>query len=80
MPEVKRRFLTIEQVAEELNVGQPLVRALIRSGELRGMQVGARGVWRISNQDVEEYISQAYQATAERLAAGELSDDDTASD
>lgn len=26
----KRRFLTIEQVAEELNVGVPLVRTLVR--------------------------------------------------
>lgn len=35
------RFLTIEQVADELNVKPPLVRALIKSGELRAIQVGA---------------------------------------
>jgi len=73
--DAKRRFLTIEQVAEELNVGQPLVRALLRSGELRGMQVGGRGVWRIGNTDVEDYIAQAYKTTADRIAAGELSED-----
>ena len=75
MTDAKRRFLTIEQVAEELNVGQPLVRALLRSGELRGMQVGGRGVWRIGNTDVEDYIAQAYKTTADRIAAGELSED-----
>lgn len=72
-----RRFLTIEQVAEELNVGQPLVKALLRTGELRGIQVGGRGMWRIATTDVEDYITQAYKTTAERIAAGELSDEET---
>lgn len=35
------RFLTIEQAAEELNVKHSLIRALIKSGELRAIQVGA---------------------------------------
>lgn len=38
-----RRFLAIEQVAEEHIVGQPLVRALLRTGEHRGIQIGGRG-------------------------------------
>ncbi|WP_342451743.1 excisionase family DNA-binding protein [Arthrobacter sp. H16F315] len=37
------RFLTIEQVAEELNVGLPTVRMLLKYGELRGTQIGGRG-------------------------------------
>jgi excisionase family DNA binding protein len=74
--EQKRRFLTIEQVAEELNVGQPLVRALLRSGELRGMQIGGRGIWRVASTDVEDYISQAYKTTAERIAAGEIPEEE----
>ena len=76
----QRRFLTIEQVADELNVGQPLIRALLRSGELRGMQVGARGVWRISTSDVEDYINLAYQATADRIAAGDMPEEESASE
>lgn len=54
------RFLTIEQVAEELNVGTPSIRAMIKTGELRGIQVGGRGVWRIGRQDLEDYIDNAY--------------------
>lgn len=69
------RFLTLAQVADELNVKQSLVQGLIRTGELRGFQVGGRGLWRIGRQDVEDYIIQAYQRTAERIAAGELQDD-----
>jgi excisionase family DNA binding protein len=70
-----RRFLTIEQVAEELNVKASLVRGLIKTGELRGIQVGGRGVWRIGANDLEDYIAEAYRRTAERIAAGEFKDD-----
>ncbi len=68
------RFLTLAQVADELNVKQSLVQGLIRTGELRAFQVGGRGMWRIGRQDVEDYIAQAYQRTAERIAAGDLED------
>src|SRR5947208_2707146 len=74
----RRRFLTVEQVSGELNVGVPQIRALLRSGELRGIQVGGRGIWRIGLQDVEDFIQDAYRKTAERIAAGELKDDDRA--
>ncbi|MET3206257.1 UNVERIFIED_ORG: excisionase family DNA binding protein [Arthrobacter sp. UYEF13] len=70
----KHRFLTIEKAAEELNVKLSLVRALIKTGELRGIQVGGRGVWRIGAIDVEDYISEAYRKTAGRISAGELED------
>lgn len=33
--EPKHRFLTIEQVAEELSAGVPLVRSLLKTGEMR---------------------------------------------
>lgn len=68
------RFLTLAQVADELNVKQSLVQGLIRTGDLRAFQVGGRGMWRIGRQDVEDYIAQAYRRTAERIAAGELDD------
>lgn len=76
----KLRFLTIAQAAEELNVNQNQIRALIRTGELRGIQVGGRGVWRIGASDIEDYITEAYRRTAERLAAGDLEDRAAAGD
>jgi excisionase family DNA binding protein len=75
-----RRFLTIEQVAEELNVGEPLVRAMLKTGQLRGIQVGGRGAWRIGANDIEDFIDEAYRNTAERVAAGDLKDTDQGSD
>jgi len=47
------------------------VRALLGCRRL----VGGRGLWRIGRLDVEDYIKQAYQRTAERVAAGENTDD-----
>ena len=69
------RFLTIEQVAEDLAVGLPTVRQLLRTGELRGLQVGGRGLWRVASKDFEDYIERAYRVTADRIAAGEVADD-----
>lgn len=65
----------MEQVAEELSVGVPLVRRLLGTGDLRGLQVGGRGMWRIGAQDLEDYIAQAYQKAANDIAAGGLHND-----
>jgi len=70
------RFLTPTQVAEELNVKPNQVHALIKAGELRAFQVGGRGMWRIGRPDLEDYITEAYRRTEERLPAGELGEDD----
>lgn len=71
----QRRFLTIEQAAEELNVKQSLIRGLIKTGELRAIQIGGRGQWRIGRQDIEDYVTEAYRRTEGRIATGELIDE-----
>ena len=67
------RFLTLADVAEVLNVTVRQVYALVRSGELRGIQIGGRGQWRIENDQLEDYISRQY-ARAENDAR-ELADE-----
>jgi len=57
------RFLTREQVADELNVSESQVYALIRRGDLRHIKVGGRGVQRIGRDDLEAYIERAYAET-----------------
>ncbi|MEY9775586.1 helix-turn-helix domain-containing protein [Arthrobacter sp. MW3 TE3886] len=77
MTEVPRRtlrFLTIEQVAQELNVGEPLIRAMLKSGELRGIQVGGRGVWRVGIADLEAYVDEAYRRTTEKISRGDFAE------
>ncbi|MDQ0664730.1 excisionase family DNA binding protein [Arthrobacter ulcerisalmonis] len=70
-----RRFLTPTQAAEELNVKPSQIHAMIKAGELRALQVGGRGMWRVGRQDVEDCIAEAYRRTAERIAAGEIEDE-----
>ncbi|ROR73752.1 helix-turn-helix domain-containing protein [Bogoriella caseilytica] len=64
------RFLTLADVAETLAVSVTQARALVRSGELRAIQVGGRGQWRVEDAALEEYIAQQYQRTRERIDAG----------
>ena len=70
------RMLTLDQVEEVLNLGKPLVYALVRSGELRAAQFGGRGVWRVREDDLAAYIDAAYAKTAERIAAGQITEGD----
>jgi excisionase family DNA binding protein len=72
------RMLTLDQVEEVLNLGKPLVYALVRSGELRAAQFGGRGVWRVREDDLRAYIDAAYEKTAERIAAGQVPDTEAA--
>lgn len=62
--EPKSRFLTIAQVADELNVGSPQNRGMLKTGELRGIQIGGKGLWRIGKVDLEGYIQEAYAKAA----------------
>jgi excisionase family DNA binding protein len=76
------RFLTLADVAEILNVTVRQVYALVRSGELRGIQIGGRGQWRIENDQLEDYIARQY-ARADHDARELLTsstDDDITSD
>lgn len=70
------RFLTLADVAEVLNVTVRQVYALVRSGELRGIQIGGRGQWRVENDQLEAYIARQY-ARAEANDLIETDDDIT---
>ena len=67
-PPPSPRFLTIEDVALELATSKSQIYALLRSSELKGIQIGGRGQWRIERVKLEEYISEAYRRAGEALA------------
>ncbi|KQO41891.1 MULTISPECIES: helix-turn-helix domain-containing protein [unclassified Aeromicrobium] len=77
------RFLTLADVGEVLNVTVRQVYALVRSGELKGIQIGGRNQWRVEKDQLEDYIQRQYaraeQAVAD-LGEGDLADADLASD
>jgi excisionase family DNA binding protein len=70
------RFLTLTDVAEVLNVSDRQAYALVRSGDLRGIQVGGRGQWRVEAVELEDYIKRQYERTEQIVADidGQLSD------
>ena len=67
-PSPSPRFLTIEDVALELATSKSQIYALLRSGDLKGIQIGGRSQWRIERVKLEEYISEAYRRAGDALA------------
>ncbi|TLP92122.1 helix-turn-helix domain-containing protein [Nesterenkonia salmonea] len=55
-----RRFQTFPEVAEKLAASDQRIRALLRYGDLEGVQIGGRGQWRIEDVKLEEYIERMY--------------------
>jgi excisionase family DNA binding protein len=61
------RFLTLDDVAEILNVSWSQAYALVRRKELIAIQIGGRGQWRVETDELERFIQQKYaEARAER--------------
>ncbi|WP_155369674.1 helix-turn-helix transcriptional regulator [Catellatospora vulcania] len=70
------RFLTLEQVAEELSTSTAQIYALVRRGELAAIRLGGRGQWRVERARLEEFIGRLYDETQQYvkdnpLAGGE---------
>lgn len=55
------RFLTIADTAEVLNISVGQAYALVRSGELPAIKIGAHGQWRIERDVLEGYIDAKYE-------------------
>ena len=53
-----------------LKVSQGAVRNLINNGELKAIQIGGRGLWRIEESAMEEYIKGQYAQSEEKIASG----------
>ncbi len=65
---VSRRFLTLADVAELLNVSASQAYALVRSGDLRGIKIGGRGQWRVEETELERFIAERYEQTERFIA------------
>lgn len=55
------RFLTPAEVAELLAITPDDVQTLIDAGELSAIQLGAVGLWRIGQDDLEGYIADRHE-------------------
>lgn len=61
------RFLSLADITEILQVPMATVRALVRSGEIRAIQVGGKGTWRVERSEFEAYIERCYAETEARI-------------
>jgi excisionase family DNA binding protein len=68
------RFLTLDDVAEILNVSHAQVYALVKRREIVAIQIGGRGQWRVEVDELERFIQQKY-AEARAGAVPELPDE-----
>jgi excisionase family DNA binding protein len=66
--QVSRRFLTLADVAEVLNVSASQVYALVRSGELAAIKIGGRGQWRVEDAALDRFNASSYQETERFIA------------
>lgn len=59
------RLLTVDQVAERLQVNEQTVRRWLRDGELTGVPFRVRTGWRVSEEDLQAFLQHR------RLSGGE---------
>lgn len=77
-PKPPARFMSLDVAAVELATTRSQIYALLRSGELKGIQIGGRNQWRIERVKLEEFIAEAYRRAETTLK--ELPDDVTEGD
>jgi excisionase family DNA binding protein len=66
---MQRRFLTLTEVAETLNISAAQTYALVRTQQLRAIKIGGRGQYRVEASELEDYIARMYDETAQYLQA-----------
>lgn len=69
---MQHTFYTIADVSEMLKVSQSVVRNLINSGELKAIQIGGRGLWRIEESAVENFIQSQYSQSQEKITSDNI--------
>ena len=55
-----QRFLTLQQVADELSTSHAQVYALVRVRALLAIQIGGRRQWRVEREQLEACIGRLY--------------------
>lgn len=52
-PSLGRRFVPLSEVAEIFSISPSQAYALVRTGELRAIQIGGRRQWRVELSEIE---------------------------
>lgn len=57
----QHHWLTVDAVAQRLDVTEETVRRLLRRGDLPGMQISKRSGWRVRAEDVDAFIRSRFR-------------------
>lgn len=71
---MQQRFLSLADVTEVLQISMSQARALVRSGELKAIQIGGKGTWRVEDTELQAYIDRMYAQTQQRIERDSLQD------
>ncbi len=63
------KLMTVEQVADRLQVNEQTVRRWLREGELMGVPFGGRTGWRVSEEDLQAFLDRQREKATKKLAA-----------
>lgn len=66
-------FLTLTDVAEQLNISVGQARSMVRSGELESMQIGGRGQYRVEEAKLNDYIQRKHEEQRAKIEARQRS-------
>ena len=64
------RMLTVQQVADRLQVAPESVRRWLRSGELGGVNLGGKGGWRVTETDLAGFLHRRRSAAGSNRRPG----------
>ncbi len=63
------QFMTVNEVAENLQVHPRTVKRWLNEGKLKGVLLGDRAGWRVSKKQFEQFVEEQQQATEDVLEA-----------
>jgi excisionase family DNA binding protein len=58
------QWLTVEQIAEQLQVSDQTVRRWLRSKALAGLNLGGKAGYRVRPSDLEQFIAERFEGKA----------------
>lgn len=54
------KMYSTKQISDMLGVTEQTVREWLKSGEMKGLKVGGRGQWRVSEDDLNNYLKERH--------------------
>jgi excisionase family DNA binding protein len=58
----EEKYLTVDEVADELRVTDETVRRWLRAGQIVGLNFGRKAGWRIDRADFEDFVRKSKRA------------------